>query len=92
MGQENKGIGKGEGKTMIRCFKKIEEVGWIDFDYKTNRDVIKRGLLLGGVVLTQERLLLDKKTKMIMRVPKGAILQGRTLRKLERKLEKYYED
>lgn len=78
---------------MISCFKKIKEAGWIDFDYKTNRDVIKRGLLLGRIGLNgQERLLLDKKTKTIMRVPKGAILQGRTLRKLERKLAKYYED
>lgn len=78
---------------MIRTFRKIKEVGYVDFDMKANRDIIKRGLLLGQIGLNgYERLVLDKKTKMIRRVPKGAILQGRTLRKLERGLARYYED
>lgn len=79
---------------MIRCFKKIKEVGYVDLDIEENRDIIKKGLLLGqvGFCGQQECLMLDAKTKKIERVPKGAILQGRTLRKLERKLAKYYED
>lgn len=79
---------------MIKCFKKIKEVGYVDLDIEENRDIIKRGLLLGQRRFCgeQECLILDAKTKKIERVPKGAILQGRTLRKLEKKLAKYYED
>lgn len=80
---------------MIKCFKKIKEVGYVDLDIEENRDIIKRGLLLGqrGFNGQQECLILDAETKKIERVPKGSILQGRTLRKLERKLaEYYYED
>lgn len=77
----------------MRAFRKIKEVGYVDLDIEENRDIIKRGLLLGQRRFCgeQECLILDAKTKKIERVPKGAILQGRTLRKLERKLAKYYE-
>lgn len=79
---------------MIECFKKIKEVGYVELDIKENRDIIKRGLLLGQRRFCgeQECLILDAKTKKIERVPKGSIIQGRTLRKLKRKLAKYYED
>ena len=73
---------------MIKCFRKIKEVGYFDLDLETNKYILKKGVLVGIDRRCNEYLLIDSEAKNIERVSKKSILHHRILKEVESLLEK----